>query len=122
MRILQEVAAQGWFNIIHLCGILPMFDLALDYPVQCFNWDDQVTPPTLAEARAKAPDATLVGGLERMNVLLNGSPDDVVRQALDAFEQAGRKRFMLSAGCTIPPHMSKRNLRAARRAVEMMAG
>lgn len=121
-RILDEAAESGWFNMIHLCGTLPMFDVALDYPVQCFNWDDQVTPPTLAQARKMAPGATLVGGLERVDVLLNGGPDDVQRQALDAFEQAGRKGFMLSAGCTIPPHTSKTNLRAARRAVDMMAG
>ncbi len=122
LRILDEAVRLGWFNMVHLCGMLPMFPVALDYPVRCFNWDDRVTPPTLAAARSAAPDLTLVGGLERMNVLLNGSAEDVTRQALDAFAAVGGKGFMLGAGCTIPPHTSRTNLRAARRAVEMMAG
>ena len=48
------------------------------------------------------PNATLVGGLDRNATLVHGTPAKVQEEALDAFEQAGRKGFMLGAGCTIP--------------------
>jgi uroporphyrinogen decarboxylase len=119
LAILKEAAALGWFNLVHLCRLYPMFDVALQYPVQVFNWDDQVTPPSLAEARART-NATLVGGLDRNAHLLHGTPQEVQEKALDAFRQAGRKGFMLGAGCTVTNVTPWRNLQAARQAVERM--
>ncbi len=120
LAVLREaVACGGWFNILHLHGAEPMFDLALDFPVQAINWDDRVTPPTLAEARSWF-SGTLLGGLNQNGTLLRGTPTDVEAEARDAFAQAGGKGFILSAGCSIAATIPKRNLHAARRAVERL--
>ncbi len=120
LTILQAaVAAGAWFNILHLHGPEPMFGEALDFPAHALNWDDRVTPPTFAEARAQYPKA-LLGGLNQASTLLRGDPEAVRAEALDAFRQAGGRGFILSAGCSLPAIIPKRNLRAARQAVEGM--
>ena len=120
LAILQAATAAGaWFSILHLHGAEPMFQEALDFPVQALNWDDRVTPPTFAEARGLSP-RTLLGGLNQAGTLLRGSPEQVVAEARDAFQQAGRKGMILSAGCSLPAIIPKRNLHAAREAVERM--
>ncbi len=119
LAVLGEAAGRGWFNIVHPCGPEPMFDVVLDYPAQAMNWDDRATPPTFAEARTRYKGA-LLGGINQNSTLLRGSPADVAAEARDAFGQAGRAGFMLSAGCSIAATIPKCNLRAARRAVEDM--
>jgi uroporphyrinogen decarboxylase len=120
LAILEAAASAGaWFNILHLHGPEPMFKEASDFPVHALNWDDRVTPPTFAEARAQYPGA-LLGGLNQASTLLRGNPEGVQVEALDAFRQAGGKGLVLSAGCSLPAIIPKRNLQAARQAVEKM--
>jgi len=120
VALLEAVRSAGaWFSILHLHGPEPMFQEALDFPVEALNWDDRVTPPTFAEARPLYPRA-LLGGLNQAGTLLRGGPEDVAAEAQDAFRQAGRRGMILSAGCSLPAIIPARNLRAAREAAERM--
>ncbi len=120
LAVLREAVTCGsWFNILHLHGADPMFDLTMDFPVQAINWDDRVTPPTIAQARAKF-SGVLLGGINQNGTLLRGAPADVEAEAHDAFAQAGGKGFILSAGCSTAATVPKRNLHAARRVVEKL--
>jgi uroporphyrinogen decarboxylase len=111
-------AAQGlWLNVLHLHGNRVMFDLVADYPVQVVNWHDRETPPSLREGQARIAGAVL-GGLRQWEIMLRGAPDDVRREAQDAMQQTGGRRFILGTGCVTPITAPWANLRAARRAVE----
>jgi len=63
IRILNA-ASGGWFNLMHLHGGNPMFELFRDYPVQAINWHDRTAGPSLAGAARLFPGA-LVGGVEQ---------------------------------------------------------
>jgi uroporphyrinogen decarboxylase len=110
-------AADGlWLNVLHLHGSRVMFDLLAGYPVQVLNWHDRETPPSLREGQARFGGAVL-GGLRQWDTMLRGTPQEVQREAEDALEQTGGRRFILGTGCVTPITAPWGNLRAARQAV-----
>ncbi|MBN1136219.1 MAG: uroporphyrinogen decarboxylase [Anaerolineae bacterium] len=115
-RLLQ--AADGlWLNVLHLHGERVMFNLLADYLVHVVNWHDRETPPTLGEGQLRVKGAVL-GGLRQWETMVRGSPADVRREALDAFQQTGGRRFILGTGCVTPITAPWANLRASRAVVE----
>lgn len=114
LRVLQ--AAEGlWLNVLHLHGDSVMFDLLAGYPVQVVNWHDRETPPSLHEGQALVQGAVL-GGLRLWETMLRGTPEDVRREARDAIDQTGSRRFILGTGCVTPITTPWANLRAVREA------
>jgi uroporphyrinogen decarboxylase len=111
-------AAEGlWLNILHLHGNRVMFDLLSDYAVQVVNWHDRETPPTLGLGQPQVAGAVL-GGLRQWETMLRGTPEDVRREAQEALQQTGGRRFILGTGCVTPITAPWVNLRAARASVE----
>ena len=117
LRIL-EAAQDLWLNVLHLHGTEVMFDLLADYPVQVVNWHDRDTPPTLAEGQRRWAGA-VCGGLQRWDVVVRGTPAQVIEQATDAIAQTAGRRFILGTGCVTPIVAPTSNVRAAREAVEV---
>jgi uroporphyrinogen decarboxylase len=115
-RRLLEAADGLWLNVLHLHGNRVMFDLLAGYPVQVVNWHDRETPPTLREGLAQVEGAVL-GGLRQWETMLRGTPDEVHREAQDAVQQTGGRRFVLGTGCVTPITAPWANIRAARAAV-----
>src|SRR5262249_25554458 len=76
LRILEALNPIWWFNMLHLHGDAPMFDLVADYPVQAINWHDRETEPDLATGKRKFNGA-VCGGLGRCDPVHNGSPAEV---------------------------------------------
>ncbi len=116
-RVLESFTGRCEFTMMHICGQNIMFDEFLDYPVQAFNWDDQVTAPSLAQARKKT-DKCLIGGINKMGVLRTGTPKEVEAEAQRAIHAAGKRRFVLAPGCGIPMDVPERNLKALRAVVD----
>ena len=116
LRILE--AAQGlWFNLVHLHGEHVMFNLAADYPVQAINWHDRETPPSLAEALPRFSGA-LVGGLNRTETVLRGTPDAIRTEIRSALEATQGRRLIIGTGCVMWITTPVGNIRAVREAVE----
>jgi len=116
LRVLE--AARGlWLNVLHLHGTEVMFDLLAGYPVQVINWHDRETRPTLAEAQRRF-DGAVCGGLQRWEVIVRGTPDQVRAQAADAITQTRGRRFILGTGCVTPVVAPTSSIRAAREAVD----
>ncbi len=116
-RILETISPDWWFNMMHLHGDAPMFDIMADYPVQAINWHDRETVPSLAEGKQKFSGA-VCGGLGRWDAVHNGTPDDVRTQAMDAIEQTEGRRFILSTGCVLMTTSPTSNVRMVRQVVE----
>jgi uroporphyrinogen decarboxylase len=112
-----EAAAGGWFNVLHLHGPHPMFREVTDYPAQAVNWHDRTSGIALAAAAVLFPGA-LMGGVEQLYLLQNGSPEEVSEQVGDAIFKMNGHRLIVSTGCTYPLGVPEANLMAMRRAVE----
>jgi uroporphyrinogen decarboxylase len=120
LQILEALNPIWWFNMVHLHGDSPMFDLVADYPIQSVNWHDRETEPDLVTGKHKFNGA-VCGGLGRWDPVHNGSPAEVRAQARDALEKTGGRRFILSTGCVSMITSPTSNLRAAREAVNVGA-
>lgn len=106
-----DAATSLWFNMLHLHGENVYFDLARDYPVQCINWHDHDTLPSLGEAKERFP-GVVCGGIKR-ETLAQGSRADVVAEVRDALARTGRTRCLIGAGCVMPIAASHQNIVAA---------
>jgi uroporphyrinogen decarboxylase len=115
LRVLEALRPGTWFTMLHLHGGEPLFDLADEYPVDCVNWHDRETPPSLSEAH-KMTNRCLVGGINRSGVIVSGSPDDVAAEVRDAIAQTGGRRLIVTPGCVIPCDAPADNFHAARSA------
>lgn len=118
LQILGALAPGWWFNMLHLHGDAPMFDLVADYPVGAINWHDRETEPDLATGMQKFPGA-VCGGLGRWDPVHNGTPSEVRAMARDAMERTGGRRFILSTGCVMMITSPLSNARAVRDAVNV---
>ncbi len=116
-----QAASNGWLNLLHLHGDDVYFDLVADYPVQIINWHDRETPPDLTGGLAKFPGTACGGLLQEEDVNL-GTPDQIRREARNAIEVTGGKRFILGTGCVAPVTTPYGNLMAARKVVEEYDG
>jgi uroporphyrinogen decarboxylase len=115
LRILS--AAEGlWFNVLHLHGNHVMFEVAAQYPVQAMNWHDQETPPSLGEAINRF-DGALIGGLHRIDTMLQGTPSDVEAAVKAALDQTGGRGLIVGTGCVMYVNTPLGNILAARAAV-----
>ncbi|MBN1965447.1 MAG: uroporphyrinogen decarboxylase [Anaerolineae bacterium] len=117
LRILEALSDKWWFNMLHLHGDAPMFEMVADYPVQSLNWHDRETSPDLATGKTRFP-GLVSGGLSRWDPVHQGTPTQVREQARDAITQTGGRRFLLSTGCVSMITTPLSNLRAVREAVE----
>jgi uroporphyrinogen decarboxylase len=117
-RQVVEPAGACWLNMLHLHGRdihYPLFStLHSLFPV--INWHDRETPPSLAEA-LQGYTGAVCGGLGR-DTLVYREQAEVQKEAREAIQQTGGRRFILSTGCVVPVIASHGNLLAARRSVE----
>ena len=111
-----EPAEALWCNLLHLHGHDVYFSLldSLKFPI--VNWHDRETFPSLSEAQEQF-SGVVCGGMRQDTLVYQGTPE-VWREAADAIQQTGGKRFILGTGCVVPIIASHGNLLAARRSVE----
>jgi uroporphyrinogen decarboxylase len=111
-------AAQGTFNILHVCGKGLDFRRFAGYPVHVIHWADRSAGPTIAEVAGWVRPA-ICAGLDNLEMMVTGTPDDCARQVADAIQQAGGRPILVAPGCTFDPQqVPPENLHAIRRAVE----
>jgi uroporphyrinogen decarboxylase len=116
LTVLESLVGKSRVTMLHVCKQNLMFDLIVDYPADVINWAACTSGVTLAQAR-QITDRPLAGGL-CLDLLLNGTEDDVIAQAQDAIAEAGPWGFILAPDCVIKGPTPDENLAAARRVVE----
>lgn len=103
LQTLDSVKDKTLFSLLHVCGEdRLLFDELLEYPVEAFNWDDQMEgTPSFAELREKT-DKMLVGGLNRKTDFKGEDRERIkgiiVRRIREAIKQGG-ENIMISGGC-----------------------
>jgi MtaA/CmuA family methyltransferase len=111
--LVENIHALGVPVRLHICGntkriVHPMGE------TRCDIIDlDFLTP--LSEARAAmGPDQVLLGNLDPVRTLHDGTPDSVYAAVAECHAQAG-SRYIVGAGCEIPRGTPVENLRAMAR-------
>src|SRR6266487_5411027 len=110
-----EPAQNLWCNMLHLHGQEIHFEVAAELPFQIVNWHDRESYPSLMEAQNLFRGA-MCGGMIQ-DTLVYRDRTEVQREAADAIQQTGGKRFLLGTGCVVPVIASHGNILAARKSV-----
>ena len=102
-------AAEGMVRILHVHGAGLDIGRVLDYPCEVISLSDRLPGnPGLAELRKITPKC-LMGGIDETRFQERNLPA-LAREVDDALAQAGRRKFILAPGCTIPSFSPKRSL------------
>jgi MtaA/CmuA family methyltransferase len=109
-RLAEGLRAAGARVRLHICGDTRSIldDIAR---LECDIVDIDSKVP-IAEARSRmGPKQVLLGGLDPVGVLQNGTPGLVAQAIADCHRAAG-PNYILGAGCEVPPGTPPENLRA----------
>jgi len=109
-RLVDGVHAMGAKARLHICGNTRKLVTGMGQ-LRCDIVDlDSLTP--LADARqAMGPQQVLLGNLNPVTTLLDGTPESVTSGIAECHRLAGA-RFIVGAGCEVPRDTPPENLRA----------
>jgi MtaA/CmuA family methyltransferase len=111
-RLVRELAADGIFPVIHICGNTSVILTQLaEYPNCGFELDYK-TDAALAKATAGKAHV-LFGNIDPSGVVARGTAAQVreaSRKLIEAWKPGGR--FILNAGCAIPASTPSENIHA----------
>ena len=111
-RLVRDLAADGIFVVIHICGDTSrILDMLAEYDPCGFELDYKTNA-----RRAKLTVGqrhVLFGNIDPSGVLANGTVEEVreaTRELISIWKPGGR--FVLNAGCAIPPTTPPENIHA----------
>ena len=112
-KLIAAIKAMGARVRLHICGntrkiLRGMGTVGADLV-------DLDFPSPMAEGRAAmGPDQTLLGNIDPVRVLRDGTPETVTAMLDECYRAAG-PRYIVGAGCEVPRGTSAENLRALTR-------
>lgn len=121
LKILESVPDRWWLNAVHMRGSAPMLNVAADYPVEVYQWDDQSGHPDLEHGLRDIGHGAVCGGVAVNRHLHLGTPHIVRDAARSAMLAMDRRRLVLSAGGPIMVTTPRSNIQALRDSVEPAA-
>lgn len=102
-------AAEGMVRILHVHGVGLDLGRVLDYPCEVISISDRLPGNPSLSALRKITPKCLMGGIDETRFQERNLPA-IAREVDDALAQAGRRKFILAPGCTIPSFSPKRSL------------
>jgi MtaA/CmuA family methyltransferase len=109
-RLVKELAEEGIFTVIHICGdTSKLFPLLAQYDFCGFELDYK--SDAVAAKRTVGAHHVLFGNIDPSAVIACGSPETVreaTRQLISVWKPGGN--FILNAGCAIPPATPPENI------------
>lgn len=121
--LINSYKDKTWFNIIHIHGENIYFDkIASTYPINCINWHDRQTSPSLKEAREKY-NICFLGGIREVpyfvgrilkydSILYKSTISEVNKHCLEAINSVDKLGIILGPGCVVYPKTNEENLEA----------
>ncbi len=121
-RLVRDLAADGIFVVIHICGDTSrILDVLARYDNCGFELDYK-TDARKAKMTA-GHNHVLFGNIDPSGVLANGTVEEVrkaTRELLSIWKPGGR--FVLNAGCAIPPTTPAENIHALMQTAKAFGG
>lgn len=117
-RLVNELAAENAFIVIHICGDTTRIFGSLQQYNFCGFELDYKTDARAAKATV-GENHVLFGNIDPSGVLARGTAAEVrarTRELIAAWKPDGR--FILNAGCAIPPSTPEENIRALMETVQ----
>ncbi len=109
-RLVDELHAMGTRVRLHICGNTARLLEGMGR-LGCEIVDLDYLVPVSAARQAMGPDQVLLGNIDPVSVVRNGSPDSVTAAIAECHRQAG-ERYIVGAGCEIPRDTPPENVRA----------
>lgn len=107
------IKAQGRGCGLHICGgSRPLWELLIRTGIGTFGPDNV---EDMAEAKeVLGPYLCIQGNVPPVEVMRNGTPQDVLRSARTCIQKAhdSRKGYILTSGCQMPAHTPAENMQA----------
>jgi uroporphyrinogen-III decarboxylase len=111
-RLVKDLAADGHFVVIHICGdTSKILDLLAEYGTCGFDLDYKTDAVKAKQTAGKSH--VLCGNLDPSSVIAQGTVEQVreaARQLISIWKPGGR--FILNSGCAIPPTTPPENIHA----------
>lgn len=110
--LVNELAAEGIFAVIHICGDTTRISGSLAEYNFCGFELDYKTDARMAKATVGA-NHVLFGNIDPSGVIARGTPQEVrakTRELISLWKPGAR--FILNAGCAIPASTPEQNIRA----------
>jgi len=115
-RLVRELAADGIFTVIHICGnTTAILDQLAEYPFCGFELDYKTDARRAKETAGRKH--VLCGNVDPSGIIARGTPAEIreaTRHLIALWKPGGK--FMLNAGCALPASTPSENLRAFMRA------
>src|SRR5208337_3128289 len=109
-KLVDALHAEGIKTRLHICGNTRRILEGMGR-LHC-SIVDLDSPSPLSEGREKmGPEQVLLGNIDPVKVLKDGTPESVYEAVGECHRQAG-ERFIVGAGCEVPRETSPANLRA----------
>jgi uroporphyrinogen decarboxylase len=111
-EITRRIGAAGGLTMLHICGKTEdRLDLIAESGVSLFSLDHRVDLGKAKEALAGR--VCLAGNVAPVDLLLNGTPQEVEKASRACVEAAAEGGgYVLMPGCDLPPHVPLENVRA----------
>ena len=111
-RLLKELATDGIFTVIHICGDTSrILEILAAYGPCGFELDYKTDAVKAKQTAGKRH--VLCGNIDPSGVLTNGTKEEVreaTRKLISTWKPGGN--FILNSGCAIPPTAPPENIRA----------
>jgi MtaA/CmuA family methyltransferase len=109
-RMVDAIHSQGTLVRLHICGNTRSILRGMG-ELGCEIVDLDYMVPLAEARRSMKEDQILLGNIDPVNVLLHGSPEDVIEGLSLCCEEAG-DRYIVGAGCEVPKGTPSSNLKA----------
>jgi uroporphyrinogen decarboxylase len=111
-RIVEVAHEAGLPYTLHICGNTELIlDEMIATGADALELDYKTDIHRIADVFRDR--VTLIGNIDPSGVLALGKPEDVRRKTRELIKIMGKSnRFILNAGCAMPPHTPEQNLRA----------
>lgn len=109
--ILKRAKNKG-ITVLHICKDHVRLPMYADYPADAVNWAIHDCRYGLKDGRNLFPDKAILGGFDdRSGVLVEGSREEIEQEAALIVREAGAKRLIIGADCTLPTEIAHSRIR-----------
>ena len=97
-KLVEEIKKCGVCVIEHNCAKHPYLEMELELKPEILNF----AVGNISDIKRRAPDVCLMGNVDHVNTMLNGTELDIYKEAKSCLKEGGPEGFILSTGCEIP--------------------